>query len=346
MASARTAAAVLLLVSGGWGVEAQQLQPYQQPATPPPKESPPQQAGAEEAARTAAAGARDVMIGPEDVVSIYALDAEELSRTWRVNATGELNLPLIGKVQAAGLTVEQFERALTERMRSVIRFPQVFVSVTEIRSQPVTVVGAVGKTGALQLAGRRTLLQVLLEAGGPVDPGPNLTVTRRREYGPIPLPGSRPAADGNYSVVELDVEKVMEGRSDASNLVMRPFDLVTVSPKPRFQKLVHIIGEVNRPGAIELVQQPSVTVMQALAAAGGATRTASLRRGMIMHVNPEGVRTEIAMVDLKKITEGKVKDLELVPGDIVVVPSSQWRQYLDLSTRSMAAGSLLILTRF
>lgn len=329
------AAAVLAFFWSGFG-EAQQ-QPEQPP--PPPK--------VEEAARPPAApGARDVIIGPEDVVTIYVLDAEELNRGWRVNTTGELNLPLVGKIQAAGLTVEEFERSLTERLKAVIRFPQVFVSVTEIKSQPVTVVGAVGKPGAIQLSGRRTLMQMLLEAGGPTDPGPTLTVTRRKEYGTIPLPGTRVTGDGKYTVVELDLPQVMEGRTEGSNLVMQPYDLVTVAPKPKFQKLVHVMGEVNRPGAIELLQQPSVTVMQVLAAAGGTTRFASPRKGMIMHVNPDGVRTEIAMVDLKKITEGKVKDLELVAGDIVVVPSAQWKQYLDLSTRSIASGSWFILARF
>ena len=329
----RLAAAVLLFFGSGAGGAQQPEQP------PPPK--------VEEAARPPAApGARDVIIGPEDVVTIYVLDAEELNRGWRVNTTGELNLPLIGKIQAAGLTVEEFERSLTEKLKAVIRFPQVFVSVTEIKSQPVTVVGAVGKPGAIQLSGRRTLMQMLLEAGGPADPGPTLTVTRRKEYGTIPLPGTRVTGDAKYTVVELDLPQVMEGRTEGSNLVMQPYDLVTVAPKPKFQKLVHVMGEVNRPGAIELLQQPSVTVMQVLAAAGGATRFASLRKGMIMHVNPDGVRTEIAMVDLKKITEGKVKDLELVAGDIVVVPSAQWKQYLDLSTRSMASGTWFILARF
>lgn len=328
-----SAAAVLVFFWSGAGGAQQPEQP------PAPK--------VEAAARPPAApGARDVIIGPEDVVTIYVLDAEELNRGWRVNTTGELNLPLIGKIQAAGLTVEEFERSLTEKLKAVIRFPQVFVSVTEIKSQPVTVVGAVGKPGAIQLSGRRTLMQMLLEAGGPADPGPTLTVTRRKEYGTIPLPGTRVTGDGKYTVVELDLPQVMEGRTEGSNLVMQPYDLVTVAPKPKFQKLVYVMGEVNRPGAIELLQQPSVTVMQVLAAAGGATRVASLRKGMIMHVNPDGVRTEIAMVDLKKITEGKVKDLELVAGDIVVVPSAQWKQYLELSTRSMASGTWFILARF
>lgn len=334
-----TAAVLGFFWSGAGGAQQLQQLPAQAPAQPV-------KPVVEEAARAPASpGARDVVIGPEDVVTIYVLDAEELSRGWRVNTTGELNLPLVGKIQAAGLSVEQFERSLTEKLKSVIRFPQVFVSVTEIKSQPVTLVGAVARPGAIQLSGQRTLLQMLLEAGGPNDAGPTLTVTRKKEYGPIPLAGARSTEDGKYTVVELNLEQVMAGRSEGSNLVMQPYDLVTLAPKAKFQRMVHVIGEVNRPGAIELVQQPSVTVMQVLAAAGGPTRYASPGKGMIMHVNPDGVRTEIAMVDLKKIINGRVKDLELVAGDILVVPSAQWKQYLDLSTRSIASGSWFILAR-
>lgn len=291
-------------------------------------------------------GARDVIIGSGDVITIYALDAEELSRSWRVGSNGELNLPLAGKLQAGGLSVEEFEKQLVEKLRAQIRFPQVFVTVSEIRSQPVTVVGAVGKPGTLQLQGRKTLLDVLMEAGGPADPGPTLSLTRRKESGAIPAPGARSVEEGRFTVVELNLPEIMQGRTEAANLVVQPFDLITVAPRPKLQKMVHIIGEVNKPGAVELVQQETVTIMQVLAAAGGLTRMASPRRGVIMHVNPDGVRTEIAAVDLRKVAEGKVKDLELVPGDIVVVPSSQWKSYLDLSTRSMVAQTVYVLARF
>src|SRR5271156_2012626 len=53
-------------------------------------------------------------IGPEDQLTIVALDADEISKTWRVNSSGDLDLPMVGRVHAAGLTSEQLEKTLTE----------------------------------------------------------------------------------------------------------------------------------------------------------------------------------------------------------------------------------------
>src|SRR5438046_4929133 len=99
-------------------------------------------------------------------------------------------------------------------------------------------------------------------------------------------------------------------------------------------------------GVAGLLAHASVSLLRALAAAGGVSRTASLKRAVIMHVNPQGVRTEIAQIDLSKIMEGKVKDIELVGGDVVVVPTSQLKSYFDTVSRSVVGSSTLILTRF
>jgi hypothetical protein len=66
-----------------------------------------------------------------------------------------------------------------------------------------------------------------------------------------------------------------------------------------------------------------------------------------MHVNPEGLRTEIATVDLRKVMGGKVKDLDLIAGDILVVPSSSLKTYTDIAAKAAVGGSSsLFLARF
>jgi len=146
----------------------------------------------------------------------------------------------------------------------------------------------------------------------------------------------------------LNLDDILAARTPAANLIVEPQDVISVSaapPKP-LPKLVQIIGEVHKPGAVELVQQESVSIMQALAAAGGVTHIASLSKTVLMHINVEGVRTEIAQIDLKKVMEGKVKDIELVAGDIVIVPTSQVKTYLDVVTKSLVGSSSLVLARF
>lgn len=129
------------------------------------------------------------MIGPDDGVTIVALGAEDISKTWRVSSTGELTLPMVGKIQAAGKTTEQLELELTARLKRFIREPEVTVYISEFRSETVTVEGAVQKPGRVQTEGQKTLLDVLMMAGGTSSPGPTVKVTRASAYEIIPLPG-------------------------------------------------------------------------------------------------------------------------------------------------------------
>lgn len=293
------------------------------------------------------AGSRDGLIGPDDALTIFVPTADDISKTWRVSAIGELTLPLVGKVQAAGKTVDEFEETLTAELKTYLRDPQVTVSLVDVRSQPVTIMGAVEKPQKLQLERRMTLLGVLIAAGGTKEAGPTLTVTRKIDRGRIPLAEARDDQDGKYSVATLKMDEILEGRGPAANLVIEPQDIISVSTKTKpLPKLVQIIGEVHKPGAVELVQQESVSIMQALAAAGGITHTAALSKTVIMHINMEGVRTEIAQIDLKKVMEGKVKDIELGSGDIVIVPTSQVKSYLDIASRSLVGSGTMVLARF
>src|SRR5579862_2453753 len=118
------------------------------------------------------------VIGPDDGVTIVALGAEDISKTWRVSSTGELTLPMVGKVQAAGKTTEQLEQELTSRLGHYIREPEVTVYISEFRSETVTVEGAVDKPGRIQTEGQKTLLDVLMMAGGTKAPGLTLKVVR------------------------------------------------------------------------------------------------------------------------------------------------------------------------
>jgi polysaccharide export outer membrane protein len=201
------------------------------------------------------------MIGPDDGVTIIALGAEDISKTWRVSSTGELTLPMIGKVEAAGKTTEQLEGELTSRLKRFIREPEVTVYISEFRSETVTVEGAVQKPGRVQTEGQKTLLDVLMMAGGTSSPGPTVKVTRASANGIIPLPGVRRNLEGTSSSVEMPVKDVLDASTAAANLIMQPGDVVAVSTQ---QRLVYILGEVNRSGAIELVTQDSISIVQVL----------------------------------------------------------------------------------
>jgi polysaccharide export outer membrane protein len=107
------------------------------------------------------------VLGPEDQIAIRALDAEEISdKPLRIDLSGYIRLPMAGRLGASGLTIEQLEAQLVERLKTFIRESEVPVSITEFRSQPVSVIGAVKNPGVHQLQGRKTLIEILSLAGG------------------------------------------------------------------------------------------------------------------------------------------------------------------------------------
>ena len=109
----------------------------------------------------------DYRIGPSDLLEISVFQVPELSRTVRVNARGGLSLPLIGEIQAGGLTGQQLETLLAQKLRETyLQNPQVSVFIKEFISQRVTVSGSVNKAGVFPISGKTTLMQAIAMAGG------------------------------------------------------------------------------------------------------------------------------------------------------------------------------------
>src|ERR1019366_5902216 len=108
------------------------------------------------------------VLGPDDQVVIHVLDSDEIGASpFRIDMRGSINVPLAGRLQAAGLTMDQLEAALAARPKEYLQTPVVTVSVSEFRSQPVSVLDAVNTPGVHQIRGRKTLFEVISEAGDP-----------------------------------------------------------------------------------------------------------------------------------------------------------------------------------
>jgi polysaccharide export outer membrane protein len=287
--------------------------------------------------------APETTIGPEDSITIVALESDEISKTWRVNSSGDIDLPLVGKMHAAGLTTSEFEEQLSSGLSKYVRDPQVSVFVAEFRSRSVTVAGAVHHPGPIEISSGTTLLTILQLAGGLDGPGPTLIVTREAENGPIPLPAAIVEPDTHKSSVEITIKEVTDPTTAASRLEIKPHDVISVLTQKR---LVYVIGEVNRPGAVELATQNTVSVMQVLAAAGGLTKVAAPGKTQIMRLGDGGVYARAGTVDLKAVMTGKHEDRLLSTGDILVVPSSNLKSYTQTTANSAISTGVLILTRF
>src|SRR5258708_6033184 len=123
---------------------------------------------------------REYTIGPDDVLDINVFEAQELNRQVRVSANGEISLPLLGAVRAAGLTPRELEKNLEELLpQKYMKDPHIGVFVREMQSHAVSVVGAVRKPGTFQISSSKSLLEILsLAEWLAEDAGEEVTILR------------------------------------------------------------------------------------------------------------------------------------------------------------------------
>ncbi|MSO23906.1 MAG: hypothetical protein EXQ58_11835 [Acidobacteria bacterium] len=222
------------------------------------------------------------VLGPSDVITIQALDVDEISNkpVW-IDTGGFINVPLVGRVKAAGLTIQELEAQLNVQLKPFVQVPQMVVAISEFRSQPVSILGLVTTPGVLQVQGRKTLLEVLSLAGGlRPEAGAVAKITRRLDYGEIPLPGATTDASGQFSVADLQLKALMEGKSPEQNILIRPHDVISV-PKA---DILYIIGQVKKSGGFVLSDRRRTTVIEALAMAEGMLPQANQKKADLLRL--------------------------------------------------------------
>jgi polysaccharide biosynthesis/export protein len=283
----------------------------------------------------------DYVLGPDDEITISALNADEISnKPMRIDGTGNINIPMLGRVHVVGLNVRELEAEISAKLSLYIVSPDVTVYITAYRSQPVSILGSVRNPGTHQLEGRKTLIEVLSLAGG-LNPeaGNVLKITRRAEWGKIPLPDATMDKLGECSVAEIGLKSLMEARKPEENIVIMPNDVLLV---PRGQ-MVYVIGEVGQAGGFVLAEREALSVLQAIAMAQGLTSNAATKKARIIRPVVGSNRIEIA-VNLKDILAGKKEDILMLPEDILFVPNSYakgaLRSTLDTIIRTATSASI------
>jgi polysaccharide export outer membrane protein len=260
------------------------------------------------------------VLGAGDEIVIHALDAPEISeKPQKLDPDGDLRLAIIGRVHAAGMNVSDLEAELTNRLGVFLQQPDVTVTVTGSRSQAVSLMGAVTTPGLKPITTGNRLMDVLSAAGGlTADAGPVVRIVRRTDQGTIPLPGAKPDPTGEYQVAEMDARALFDGLAPETNIEIMANDVVTV---PRAQ-VVYVIGEVGKPGSLQLASTHGMTVMEAVSSSGGGTRTASMSKSRILRRVPGQAERQEIPVNLEEMMQGKVKDVTMQVGDILVVPDA------------------------
>lgn len=246
---------------------------------------------------------RDALrLGAGDQVEVSVYNVPDLTTRARVGSNGEVHLPLIDYVKVGGLTAEEAETVIAKRLSDggFIRDPHVTVLVDHYSSEGTSVLGEVTRPGIYPAVGSVKLFDLISAAGGLTEKaGPSVTITHRDQPG-MPV------------TVRLTRNLLS---SPESNVPVLPGDTIVVSKAD----LVYVVGDVGRPSGF-LMDSGRLTILQALALAGGTTRTAKLGDARIIRQGASG-NTETP-VQLKKILEAKAPDLPMQAGDILFIPTS------------------------
>ena len=260
------------------------------------------------------------LLGTDDQLEISGPELSDFpNKPVRIDGEGDIQVPLVGRIHVAGLTVQQTEQELNRVLSKYIRKPQIVVGVAEVRSQPVSILGAVNTPGVHQVRGHKTLLEMLALAGGiRSDAGYSVRITRELEWGCIPLPKAELDPSGRFSVAELNLKKIMEAQDPGDNIQIFPHDIISV-PKA---EMVYVVGEVKRSGGFVLGEHQSISVLQALSLAEGLSTTADARHARILRLKQEADQREEMSVNVKDVLTGKKPDVPLQGNDILFIPSS------------------------
>ena len=256
---------------------------------------------------------QDLHIGIGDLLQVTMFGTQDFNADFRVSSSGDISLPPLGLVHVAGLSTSEAERLIERQLveGGFYREPRVSVFAKEYVTQGVSILGEVKNPGVYPLLADRHLLDLLSQAGG-LTPNASKTVSITH------------AGQNTPSVVTLSPDPEL---ATTSNPAVLTGDTIVVSTAG----LVYVIGNVNKPGGYVMTDN-QLTVLQALALAGGNSPMAALDRAQIVR-QVKGAR-EAVPVSVKKILDGRNQDIRLQAQDILFIPGSTGK---NAATRSVEA---------
>ena len=252
--------------------------------------------------------AQEYMIGPGDVLKITVWGHEDLSKDYAVTLDGRVPFPLIGSVQAAGLSTSELAGRLRDLLeKDYLVNPQVIVSVKDYLSSKVQVLGEAEKPGLFYLTGPTTLLEMLSRAGGLArTAGKDLVLVRTETVKTGGTPGVKSTV-----LLRFDLRKIQAG-DVKENILLQNGDMMFVPKASAF----FVLGEVNKPGTFPLDKE--ISVLEAVTLAGGFSGTAAPSGAKVLRRTAEG-KQETISIDLAGAVP-RDKNFRIEDGDTVMVP--------------------------
>jgi polysaccharide biosynthesis/export protein len=280
--------------------------------------------GAAHAAKVAVTPKESLVIGPGDLLQVSVLRESELTQKVRVLDSGEIVLPLIGRIHVGGDSTPKADAVIEKAYVAgqFLKKPQVTVTILQFATQTIAVLGEVRRPGTVTITTPRSLLDVLAMAGGlKKDADRHITIERGGVWGEqihVFLPNN-PQADF---------------KADVS---VHPGDRILV-PKAG---IVYVLGDVGRPGGYVMQDNSHLTVLQAVALAAGANKTAAQKHARLLRKGKNGYTEE--PIQLRAMERGKIPDMQLKADDVLYVPFSARRNLLLGGPGILASASSALI---
>ncbi len=294
--------------------------------------------------RTAPAGAdADLPLGPGDLVVVSVFQVAELSQlNVRVPSNGDIVLPLMGTLKAAGRSARQLEDEIRSRLGRYMHDPQVSVFVQEHKSQQVSVFGAVKNGGVYPLVSRLRVTDALAMAGALNDDADHVIYLIRRGPARADAPSAAVAttAGPTNTVPAKDAPAAAEARPGVEDEVMIPLDLESIITEKKDANLVlqagdaihvpragsyYVGGDVLRPGSFVLKGRTSLH--QAIVNAGGVKPTTDWDDIRVYRQNASG-GSDVLKFSLNQVEESPNSEVfEIKKNDVVILGQSMLKAF-------------------
>lgn len=276
-------------------------------------------------------------IGFQDTVEVQVFRHPELNIRQAVSPTGTIRLYRLDKpIMAACKTERELATAIEDAYKvSYLKNPQVTVVVTEQKSQPISVIGAVEKAGSYYVGKKMHLLEILALAGGPnKEAGTRMLVARAGTNSNCQMDNQ--AANDNMELFNFKIRDIQEGKK---TLRMEPGDIVSVLSAD----YVYVYGNVVDPGQLA-VREP-ITLTQAIASSKGLKPATDKGDVKILRQRTDSLERDEILVDLTAIEKGKAKDPYLEPNDIVAVSKDGSKAIVNGIVKTIQNGVPSIFAR-
>ena len=290
---------------------------------------------------------QDYLLGAGDQVEVLVFSYGEFTGQRTILPDGTITLPVIGNMQASGLTTDGLTKVVRQRLDSLLVDPVVTVTLVKLRSVVVNISGEVQRPGPLQLGSesdQSTLIAALSSAGG---------ITQNADIRSVTIERIKP--DGTTNAKSFDLWELLSSNTVPPDFILQDGDAVYVPRLSADQTLnrrliarsslapttvrVRVVGEVERPGEVQV--PPDSTLSSAIAIAGGPTKDARLNQVAFIRLNEQG-QIEQQVVDLQNLTD----NYQIQDGDVLVVPERNVSNVLNFAGRLFGPiGGLINLLR-